>query len=99
MSTRRRTGDEPALAFRLEQFADFLAFDRGLAERTVTAYLRDLDGLVAFLVERGGFAALVWRGRRAWFVARGFEQPATDDQVASIRSFADDLDWALKAPQ
>ncbi len=40
-------------AFRLEQFADFLAYDRGLSERTVSAYLRDLRALVAFLVDRG----------------------------------------------
>lgn len=53
MSPRARAGNEAALAFRLEQFADFLAFDRGLSERTVAAYLRDLHGLVAFLVERG----------------------------------------------
>ena len=40
-------------SFRLEQFADFLTFERGLSERTVAAYVRDLRGLVAFLVERG----------------------------------------------
>jgi integrase/recombinase XerD len=40
-------------AFRLEQFADFLAYERGLSERTVGAYLRDLRGLVEFLIERG----------------------------------------------
>jgi integrase/recombinase XerD len=53
MSARISTADRNALAFRLEQFADFLAFDRGVSERTVAAYLRDLGGLVAFLVERG----------------------------------------------
>jgi integrase/recombinase XerD len=40
-------------AFRLEQFADFLAFERGLSERTVAAYVRDLRGLSEFLTERG----------------------------------------------
>lgn len=44
---------DAARVFRLEQFADFLAFDRGLAERTVAAYLRDLGALVEFLMERG----------------------------------------------
>jgi integrase/recombinase XerD len=48
-----RTSDQAARAFRLEQFTDFLAFDRGLSERSVVAYRRDLDSLVAFLVERG----------------------------------------------
>lgn len=42
-----------------------------------------------------GFAALVWRGGAPWFVARGFEQPATAEQVSAIRSFATDLDYAL----
>ena len=40
-------------AFRLEQFADFLAFERGLSERTVAAYVRDLRGLAEFLTSRG----------------------------------------------
>ena len=43
----------PPPTFRLEPFADYLAFERGLAERTVQAYRRDLMGLVEFLVERG----------------------------------------------
>ncbi len=42
-----------AVAFRLEQFADFLAFERGLSERTVAAYVRDLEGLAVFLTGRG----------------------------------------------
>lgn len=53
-------------------------------------------GAPGLLIEQGGFAALVWRGATAWFVARGFEQPATADQVAVIRKFAHDLEWALK---
>lgn len=40
-------------AFRLEQFADFLAFERGLSKRTVVAYVRDLRGLAEFLTDRG----------------------------------------------
>ena len=40
-------------AFRLEQFADFLAFERGLSGRTVAAYVRDLRGLAEFLTDRG----------------------------------------------
>ena len=53
MSARPAGGDDPATVFRLEQFSDFLAFDRGLSDRTVAAYLRDLRALVAFLVARG----------------------------------------------
>jgi integrase/recombinase XerD len=40
-------------AFRLEQFQDHLAFERGLAERTLAAYRRDLDGFVAHLRTKG----------------------------------------------
>lgn len=38
--------------FRLELFSDYLAFERGLAERTREAYLRDLARLVEFLAAR-----------------------------------------------
>lgn len=47
------------------------------------------------LMTEHGFAALVWRGDRAFFVGRGFEQPGTAEQVAAIRSFATDLGDAL----
>jgi len=40
-------------AFRLELFADYLAFDRGLADRTVAAYRRDLARFLDFLEEAG----------------------------------------------
>jgi integrase/recombinase XerD len=40
-------------AFRLEQFQDHLTFERGLSERTVTAYRRDLRRWVGFVVEQG----------------------------------------------
>lgn len=52
-------------------------------------------GAPGLLIENGGFAALVWRGGEAWFVAKGFEQRAGAAQVASIRQFADDLKYAL----
>lgn len=40
-------------SFRMEQFADYLVFERGLAERTIQAYHRDLDRLLAFLETEG----------------------------------------------
>lgn len=43
----------PPRAFRLEQFQDYLTFERGLAERTVRAYNRDLRRWIAFTSERG----------------------------------------------
>ena len=52
-------------------------------------------GAPGLLVEKHGFAALVWRGSEPWFVAKDHEQPATPDQVASIRRFSGDLQSAL----
>jgi integrase/recombinase XerD len=43
---------EPA-AFRFEQFQDYLTFERGLSDRTLSAYMRDLGRWAAHLVERG----------------------------------------------
>jgi len=40
-----------ARAFRVEQFRDYLAFERGLSARTVDAYLGDLGKLLAHLEE------------------------------------------------
>lgn len=47
------------------------------------------------LMTETGFAALVWRGNDGWFVGKGFEQPATAQQVDEIRAFAADLRAAL----
>lgn len=75
-----------------------------------THYVFERDGFLA-LVERapegfggvgsagiltgGGFAALIQRGDRFCFVAKGFEQEASDSQVAALRSFSADLKAAL----
>ena len=40
-------------AFRFEQFQDYLTFERGLSDRTLTAYARDLTRWARFLDERG----------------------------------------------
>jgi len=40
-------------AFRVEPFLDFLVFERGLADRTVQAYQRDLLRLIEFFEARG----------------------------------------------
>ena len=39
--------------YHLEAFREHLAFERGLSARTLDAYARDLDKLVAYLVQRG----------------------------------------------
>lgn len=49
----------------------------------------------AGLVTEQGFAVLVWRDSKPFFVARGFDQQATDEQVDKLRSFAADLKQAL----
>jgi len=46
-------GDTRNRTFRVELFADYLAFDRGLADRTVAAYQRDLARFLDFLEEAG----------------------------------------------
>ena len=35
-----------------------------------------------------GFAALLWKGQEPFWVAHGFSQQATPEQVASVRDFA-----------
>jgi integrase/recombinase XerD len=40
-------------AFRLEPFTDYLSFERGLSDRTLSAYRRDLEKLLAFIQNRG----------------------------------------------
>lgn len=40
-------------AFRTEQFQDYLTFERGLSDRTVSAYERDLRRWREFVVEKG----------------------------------------------
>jgi len=40
-------------AFRLESFVDYLSFERGLSDRTLSAYQRELKKLLVFLEEKG----------------------------------------------
>ena len=40
-------------AFVLESFVDYLSFERGLSDRTLSAYRRDLEKLLVFLEEKG----------------------------------------------
>jgi len=74
-------------------------------------FILERDGFVAFverhdeafgnigapgLMTEHGFAALIWRGDQALFIAKGFEQLATPEQVQKIRAFASDLENALR---
>jgi hypothetical protein len=73
-------------------------------------FILERDGFVAFVERREqgfgnigaaglmterGFAALIWRGDQPFFVGKGFEQPASHEEVQKIRSFASDLANAL----
>jgi hypothetical protein len=50
----------------------------------------------AGLLMDSGFAALVWRRGKPWFVAKDREYPAQDEQVAEVRRFSADLEAALR---
>ncbi len=47
------------------------------------------------LLTENGFAAFVWRGAEAWFVAHGYERRASAEEVDGIRRFGQDLKSAL----
>ena len=80
------------------------------AVEITTHYVFERDGFVA-LVERtadgfggvgsagiltgAGFAALIRRGERSYFVARNFEREAWQEQVEALRRFSSDLTAAL----
>jgi hypothetical protein len=75
-------------------------------------FILERDGFVAFVERREqgfgnigapglmterGYAALIWRGDQALFAGKGFEEPASAEQVRKIRAFASDLENALAA--
>ena len=80
------------------------------AAELTTHYVFERDGFIA-LVERtpdglggvgsagiltgNGFAAMIRRGERSYFVAKNFEQEAGPRQVEALRSFSADLRQAL----
>ena len=80
------------------------------AVELTTHYVFSRDGFIA-LVDRtpqgfggvgsagiltgNGFAALVHRDDRSYFVARNFEQEAQPEQVEALRRFSADLKTAL----
>jgi hypothetical protein len=80
------------------------------AVEITTHYVFERDGFVA-LVERTpdgfggigsagilmgtGFAALIHRGKRSYFIAKNFEQEASSEQVESLKRFSSDLKSAL----
>ena len=80
------------------------------APEVTTHFIFTRDGFVSLVERRGegfggigsaglligqGYAPLVWRGPRAFFVARGFEQEASADEVEKLKHFSADLKAAL----
>jgi integrase/recombinase XerD len=55
MNDRPRAIDRASVyrAFGLEQFGDYLSYERGLSQRTVAAYKRDLERCADFLADAG----------------------------------------------
>jgi hypothetical protein len=77
---------------------------------TPTHVLCERNGFAALVVRReqslgpagspglrteNGLAVLVWKQGQAFFVTKDRQQPATEEQVRSLREFAADLDRAL----
>ena len=81
------------------------------AVEITTHYVFERDGFIA-LVERAptgfgsigsagiltgnGFAALIHRGARSYFVAKNFEQQAQPEQIEALKRFSVDLKSALE---
>jgi hypothetical protein len=63
-----------------------------LVERTAEGY--GSIGGTGILTERG-LAYPIWRDGLALLAGKGFEQPATDEQMAAMRKFSQDLKAAL----
>lgn len=81
------------------------------AYEITTHYLFERDGFVVLVQRDGdgfgdigspglltehGFAALVWRGKQAVFLGKGFERLADPEQVERLRRFTSDLETALR---
>ncbi len=82
----------------LPQIANHAALERDGFVSLVTVVENGLGAAGApGLLTESGFAALVWRGTDAFFVAKGFERRATPAEVEAIRRFQDDLKFALGA--
>ena len=47
------------------------------------------------LLTNKGFAALVRSGEGAFFIAKGYREPADDEQIRKIKAFSEDLQRAL----
>ena len=76
------------------------AFGVGDVDEGRAALDEDEDGghaVAAGCVMGGGVAQLVWRGEQAVFVDKGWEAPASEAEIQSVRAFAADLAKCLSA--
>lgn len=77
-----------------------------------THFVFTRDGFISLVERRGdqfgnigapgilcekGMAQLIWRADSPFFVAKGFERPATTEEVSQLRQFAEDLKKSLTA--
>ena len=67
-----------------------------LVERRASGF-GGIGGAGMLVSSSGGLAPLVWRDERAFFVARGFEQEASPEEVEKLKQFSADLKFALAA--
>ena len=63
-----------------------------LVERTAEGY--GSIGSTGIFTERG-LAYLIWRDGQTFLAGKGFEQAATEEQVAMVRRFSEDLKAVL----
>jgi hypothetical protein len=83
------------------------------AEQMSKHMLFERDGFVALVERRGedfgnigsaglltehGLAFAIYRGPQAFFVCKGFDQPAEQAQIEGLRKFQSDLETALRQP-
>ncbi len=96
----------------IEIFEKLVAAGIQIVPAEITSHvILERDGFVAFVERREaafgnigtpglmterGFGALIWRGDQAFFIGKGFEQPASPEQVQLIRAFTADLATALR---
>jgi len=84
--------DRLARAYCVEPYLDYLRFERGLSERTVDAYARDLAEMVEFLAEEGMHGpGTVTTPRLRDFVfhlhERGLKHSSVRRKLSSVRSY------------
>jgi len=90
--SKRSDPDTRRQQFCLEGFADFLRFERGLAERTVDAYLADCTSLVDFVVEQGRLdpGDIEYETLRAYLIAlsgRGLAARSVARHRSALRTY------------